>query len=316
MYNYKGIFYKEEKEKKFYEGGAHFKYSDLVFMLNKLIEKKKIRGENIDNDSLNEKHSLLSNNKNIINEEKKSKSMNTNNKQTKLKINLFSTNNNFINNKNNLNFFKHSKLVLNTEKNNENKQKWGLIETVSKKMKISPLKTNSNYHFKKVFSVDKNNNIKTLNNNNKYKKDNIYKNISLYMNHNKNIKNNLPLIKDFHSNNFSNQNIFKLKQNNLINLNLESKNKNEFSKFNLFLKNKVKSPIKNIKTNRENKVLSVDFSELKKYNNVIGNNLTTSFSKNKNFNKGRLTKYIKNEINKQNKNTNINIINLLKNKKE
>ena len=89
MYNYKGIFYKEEKEKKFYEGGAHFKYSDLVFMLNKLIEKKKIRGENIDNDSLNEKHSLLSNNKNIINEEKKSKSMNTNNKQTKLKINLF-----------------------------------------------------------------------------------------------------------------------------------------------------------------------------------------------------------------------------------
>ena len=72
MYNYKGIFYKEEKEKKFYEGGAHFKYSDLVFMLNKLIEKKKIRGENIDNDSLNEKHSLLSNNKNIINEEKKS----------------------------------------------------------------------------------------------------------------------------------------------------------------------------------------------------------------------------------------------------
>ena len=30
MENYKGIFYNDEKEKKYYEGGAHFKYSDLV----------------------------------------------------------------------------------------------------------------------------------------------------------------------------------------------------------------------------------------------------------------------------------------------
>ena len=37
MYNYKGIFYKEEKEKKYYEGGAHFKYSELFFELNYLF---------------------------------------------------------------------------------------------------------------------------------------------------------------------------------------------------------------------------------------------------------------------------------------
>ena len=41
MYNYKGIFYKEEKEKKYYEGGAHFSYSELVYELNKLIKRKK-----------------------------------------------------------------------------------------------------------------------------------------------------------------------------------------------------------------------------------------------------------------------------------
>ena len=31
MINYKGIFYNENKEKKYYEGGAHFKYMDLVY---------------------------------------------------------------------------------------------------------------------------------------------------------------------------------------------------------------------------------------------------------------------------------------------
>ena len=33
MINYKGIFYNDEKEKKYYEFGAHFKYKELVFEL-------------------------------------------------------------------------------------------------------------------------------------------------------------------------------------------------------------------------------------------------------------------------------------------
>ncbi len=39
MINYKGIFYNKEKEKKFYEGGEHFKYLDLVNELIKLIKE-------------------------------------------------------------------------------------------------------------------------------------------------------------------------------------------------------------------------------------------------------------------------------------
>jgi hypothetical protein len=42
MNNFKGIFYKAKREKKYYEGGAHFKYSDLVKELNKLINKPNI----------------------------------------------------------------------------------------------------------------------------------------------------------------------------------------------------------------------------------------------------------------------------------
>ena len=33
MNNYKGVFYKETKEKNYYEGGAHFKYKDLYEVL-------------------------------------------------------------------------------------------------------------------------------------------------------------------------------------------------------------------------------------------------------------------------------------------
>ena len=45
MNNYKGIFYKQETEKKYYEGGAHFKYSDLVRELQKIIEKTQMNNK-------------------------------------------------------------------------------------------------------------------------------------------------------------------------------------------------------------------------------------------------------------------------------
>ena len=40
MINYKGLFYKEDSKKPFYEGGAHFKYKDLVRALEALKAKK------------------------------------------------------------------------------------------------------------------------------------------------------------------------------------------------------------------------------------------------------------------------------------
>ena len=43
--DYKGIFYEDNSERKYYEGGAHFSYSDLVYELNQLIKE---RNNNID----------------------------------------------------------------------------------------------------------------------------------------------------------------------------------------------------------------------------------------------------------------------------
>ena len=306
MYNYKGIFYKEEKEKKYYEGGAHFSYSELVFELNKLIkEKNKDADMNSSRDS-KETIFLASNYQDLFRETQKTK--NLTNIQKKMKLNFLTINNNNIQRKKILNINKDSKLILNTEKNNENRQNSQKMILASKNMKISPLKTNPNNN-KKMNSIGKNYNIKTLEN--KANNRNIYKNITLYINNKEKKNNNLPIITNFHYNNFSNKNIFKSRQNNLFNLKFDSKV--ETSKYNLFLKNKILSPLKNIQSNRENKLFSVDFSESKYNKNTID---TVTSNKNRFYlSKGKLTKYIKDEIYKQKNKKNINIINLIKNKK-
>ena len=308
MYNYKGIFYKEEKEKRYYEGGAHFSYSELVFELNKLIKER-----NKDNDMNSSKDSketiFLSSNyqnyQNIFREVQKTKSLT--NKQNKMKLNLLTINNNNIQGKKIIDLNKDSKLILNTEKNNENRQNSQKLILASKNMKISPLKTNPNN--KGINSIEKNYNMKTLGN--RVHNRDIYKNITLYINNKEKKNNNLPIITNFHYNNFSNKNIFKSRQNNLFNLKFDSKV--ETSKYNLFLKNKIFSPLKNLQSNRENKLFSLDFSESKYNKNTID---TVTSNKNRFYlSKGKLTKYFKDDINKQKNKLNINIINLIKNKK-
>ena len=42
MEEYKGIYFNEKKEQKFYEGGAHFKYRDLVRMLESIGGKSQM----------------------------------------------------------------------------------------------------------------------------------------------------------------------------------------------------------------------------------------------------------------------------------
>jgi hypothetical protein len=42
MEEYKGIYYGDTNEQKFYEGGAHFKYSDLYKILEKLYQIQKV----------------------------------------------------------------------------------------------------------------------------------------------------------------------------------------------------------------------------------------------------------------------------------
>ena len=306
MYNYKGIFYKEEKEKKYYEGGAHFSYSELVFELNKLIKEKNKDADMNSSRESKETIFLASNYQDLFRETQKTK--NLTNIQKKMKLNFLTINNNNIQRKKILNINKDSKLILNTEKNNENRQNSQKLILASKNMKISPLKTNPNNN-KKMNSIEKNYNIKTLEN--KANNRNIYKNITLYINNKEKKNNNLPIITNFHYNNFSNKNIFKSRQNNLFNLKFDSKV--ETSKYNLFLKNKILSPLKNIQSNRENKLFSVDFSESKYNKNTID---TITSNKNRFYlSKGKLTKYIKDEIYKQKNKLNINIINLIKNKK-
>ena len=311
MYNYKGIFYKEEKDKKYYEGGAHFSYRELVYELNKLIkERNKDNEENLSKDSKD--NILLYNNQNILNPVPNSKSLM--NKQSKMKLYFFIlfNNGNGNNSKNKINLNKdNNNLILNTEKNNEirnNSLNGKLISLDSKNMKISSPKANINN--KNFYSIDNNYNIKTLGNN-VYKRD-IYKNISLYINHIKENKNkNLPIIKGFHYNNFSNKNIFKKKQNNIFTIKL--KPKDEIFKHNLFLKNKALSPLKNIQSNRENKILSLDFSDSKYNKNTI--DAVTHYNNKIFLNKTRINKYFKDEIDKRKSKAYINIINLIKNKK-
>ena len=56
MDEYKGIYYGEESERKFYEGGAHFRYLNLYKALEKLSKEqkqKKIREKSNQKDKLN-----------------------------------------------------------------------------------------------------------------------------------------------------------------------------------------------------------------------------------------------------------------------
>ena len=295
MYNYKGIFYESEKEKQYYEGGAHFKYADLVCELNKLIKERNKETEINSSKDSKENLIIFSNRNNIFRDGRKT------NNQKKINLNFLTINTNGFLNENKLNANKSNKLIMKIEKNNENKIKSKILKLNSKNMKISPLKTNPNQN-KKIFSIDKKSyNLKTLENKD-YKRD-IYKNISIYINNRKERKNNnLPIIKDFHNNIFSNRN------------NLYLDTKIDMSKYNLFLKNKVFSPLKNIKSNREkHNILSFDFYEIKNnknYNDM--KNTVTSHNNKINLSKGRLTKYVKNKMKNE---LNINIINLIKNKK-
>ena len=322
MLNYKGIFYKEEKEKKYYEGGAHFKYSDLVRILLALIKDENKNTESkeskISNDS---KLNLISSSnkiENIKNEE--------NENEKKINSNLLTINNNPI--KNNIKIINTHKYVLNTEKNidKEKMKKKRLMELLNYNLKISNFKKNTTKE-KKVLNINSNNSIdqnyrkkslKTLENNDNFYGTNNYLNINI---NNKRLENNnLPLIQSSYYNNMSNKNMFNSKnyvndiKNNIINLKHVSKftlNKTKISKDNAFLKNKILSPFKNVNIKRNN-AFSKDFNEsYKNYNNYDTINIYTK--NNDNYN-GKLAKYLTHNKNKQKKSLNIKLIQYALNK--
>jgi hypothetical protein len=257
MINYKGIFYHKEKEKHFYEGGAHFKYSDLVNRINQLIkEKNKFESS--------EDSSIISNK---INKNEVSK-MNSQEKKTNsnlLTINTQKNTNNIklVNNKNIL-----------TEQNIEPNKKNKLINLIDYNIKVSPFKNKLNNNNNKKYycynSIDKNNK-KSLKNsvfNDNLNESNDNDKKSKY-------KNNLPPIQSSYFKKApSNKNIFEKNNetndnnnnNHKINLKQIPKfniNKVKVMKENLLLKNKILSPFHNINSNRKN-MFADDFPDINK----------------------------------------------------
>ena len=169
--NYKGIFYNEEKVTKFYEGGAHFKYSDLVYALNCLLKKNIVLHRQESTTSLNIDNVTLDTNTNINNQHRNPENarFNTLERETNskskvsnlIKINL---NNNFLNNK----------IVLNTEKNkSKQKPKKNLIISLlndAEKYKNETIRRNQSQFHKKNLKIANriinNNKITILLNNN------------------------------------------------------------------------------------------------------------------------------------------------------
>ena len=324
MLNYKGIFYKEEKEKKYYEGGAHFKYSDLVRILLALKKEENKSSESKESKMSNDsKLNLISSSNKIEN----IKNEDENEKEKKINSNLLTINNNPT--KNNIKIINTHKYVLNTEKNidKEKAKKKRLMELLNYNLKISNFKKNTTKE-KKVLSVNNNNNsieqnyrrksLKTFGNNDYFYDTNNYLNINI---NNKRIENNnLPLIQSSYYNNLSNKNMFNSKndvndiKNNIINLKHISKftlNKTKISKDNAFLKNKILSPFKNGNIKRKI-AFSKDFNEsYKNYNNYDTINIYTK--NNDNYN-GKLAKYLTHNKNKQKKSLNIKLIQYALNK--
>ena len=133
MLNYKGLFYNEEREKKYFEGGAHFKYTDLV---NRLI------------DLIKEKHSEEDNSV-IINEKSNNIIIQNDFIPKNINLNLLTINNHKIKN---FKSFNTNKYILNTDKNIdiEKERKKKLNELLNYNIKLFYFKNNILFNYSSV----------------------------------------------------------------------------------------------------------------------------------------------------------------------
>ena len=311
MLNYKGIFYNDDKEKKFYEGGAHFKYLELVNALIELIREKKNNSDFDNSKNPTEDLATYYNDKFLINGDKDSNKIS---KEKKINSNLLTINNNRM-----LTTIKViNKHILSTDKNieKEKARKKKLLELLNYNAKISPFKNNNHSIPKKIISnnsINKNHdkkNIKLLINNDNNIDSKNY--ISLHIINKKAESNNLPPIQSSYFNNLSNNNVFGRKINvynstiNKTNLKHISKftlNKTKISKDEVFLKNKLLSPVKKSINNRKD-IFSNDFLESQKNSKNYGT-INILSKKNRKFDPDKMVKFLNN---KQKKNMNMNVI--------
>ena len=323
MNNYKGLFYNEKTKKLYYEGGAHFKYKDLVRELEAIKAKREEENEK------NKKHSR---NKSIeYFQEKKI----LENLQNNPKSNLITLDND--------QYLFHSPIKDNKNNNNyiENLLSLDQIKTTQKrKIKLKDIKPNikiKNYG-ENILNTENNNrynsididkkirnksfDIKMLNENNNYKNNVMLTEEKYNYNKNKNILNlkllsksnqksyknlitlsSLPKIESLYFNNISNKNIY----DNNSNSNMATNSTNKKSEFN-DPKNKMENEIeKKLKLadlhifSLKKKLPHINVQSMSNINNI--NNINKYVDKNKilfNVNENKHTKkkfLINNSIN-------------------
>ena len=161
MENYKGFFFNKEKEKKYYEGGAHFKYTDLVNALNDLLKEANnnlVINTSINNNTQKNNH-IFVNNKYIKSEGNKYK--NKSFKEKKINSNLLTLNNykddfrDIIINKT------RPQLSIEKNTNRQTLNKMKLFESLNDNYKIST-KYNNNNEFNSINLLDKSNKSKSI----------------------------------------------------------------------------------------------------------------------------------------------------------
>jgi len=297
MNNYKGIFYNQETEKKYYEGGAHFKYSDLVRELEKLIEENQMKNKvNHLLNSNSQKSTIKSEGnkfKEIVPKENKLEKLLTLNNYKDIII---------YNNKN-----------IKTKENSISKQilkKMNLLDMIERNFKLSPIK--NSFYYNKYFycknSIDDN-----FNKNRTFKiPNNLYKNnnnIKLVTNK-KTINNNkLPLIESSYFKNFGyknslydgNNKINDLIKNSKKNLNINGKSKLNELKSNFQKENKIFSPKRNINIiSDKNSIFSFKTSGIYKIKKNF-DTIDTLSNRKRIYNIGKIGKYFSTKKYKNNK---------------
>ena len=311
MDNYRGIYFNNPKDQKYYEGGAHFKYKDLYKKLLDLFNKK----NNINfpqkyynlNLSPRKNKNFGKNENNSIKIIKKEKSSTNSKKKTRNKKNYSKLSDSDSNDNNdykeiNLNILDKSKED-NTFYNDSKKLKYETSRlSYYNKMfqKIHHNSINKNYQFtnrkktKNIYLVNKikENQISKNINNNKVKKS-----INTHIKKNKSNKNRIKSIYNYcylkYENNYTKK-IPKLKTNKEKNKYIFDLGKYSYNIYdNIYLKNKIQNNLKQLKYNslaKENNFKKHSINNTSKNKDLSINKSIRSIDKNYNKHKNNNTK--------------------------
>ena len=308
MINYKGLFYKEDSKKPNYEGGAHFKYKDLV----RALESLKIQIDEEEKQHKNSRNKLVDiYQENISLKNKKNNFIRLDNHYN----NFDSPKKTIINNNNynkdeqllsldNIKLYKRRNIKLKEIKTDKRKKELISLYTENNRYKYN---NDDNKRYKsldiKIFDEKKSNNKnKIILTGNKNDNQN-FSNLKLLINSNpKSYKNfsiisSLPKIESLYLNNISKKNLIDNNSNMATN---STNKKNEFSELKTRMENEI---YKNI--NMPDFHFFLFKKKLPQLNNQsISNN--NNYNSNKNIDKNKLL-FFTNKNNKKESSTNNNI---------